>query len=493
MHSEFGAMRMDALTEVFNVIMGAASTATASMLDAKTSFTVKTSELYKNTDLKFHKMDPSVLVKIDYFKGVTGFFYLLFKQDDLQLMLNQLMGMPPKIDGSFTFDDVNLSAVTEIVNLFMGAATTSLAQMVNTPVEIATPETTVNELGSTVVYSGLGASDDTACVLNLKLEVEGIVTSEFYVILSMELARGIADKIMGTEDVPEPPPPVPVTPAVNTENDFGIEFDDIKKDAIGEVNNITMGAAATAISNLLDAKVWITTPSVSLSNTSVLSFPALEPSVQVKIEYIKGISGSSLLVLKQRDVQLILNQLMGQPLVVTDDFEFNELNISAVCEVMNQMMGASATALSKLIDTSIDISTPIAQVHDITKGKDEKIKYGDLGPNEDVCVVSFNLTIDDVVESEFISVLSIDLANEIAEKMLAHYNSSMAAAMDFVEEAQNVPASQTPPPNIRYAQPEQPQYVSQSGYVPPQYSPQQQYAQPPEEMQQRAPQQPYYA
>jgi len=146
-------------------------------------------------------------------------------------------------------------------------------------------------------------------------------------------------------------------------NESGIPgFGAVDMDAIGEIQNITMGSAATAVSNLLNAKVWITTPRVKIVPADELIFPDLEPSVRVKINYIKGVSGSSIMVLKQSDVQLILAQLMGQPLVVTDDFEFDEMNISAVCEVMNLMMGASATALSELINIPVDISTPEAEI-----------------------------------------------------------------------------------------------------------------------------------
>ena len=198
-------------------------------------------------------------------------------------------------------------------------------------------------------------------------------------------------------------------------------FGEVEQDAIGEIQNITMGAAATAVSNLLGAKVWITTPQVSVVQVKNLSYPDLEPSIHVTIQYIKGISGSSVLVLKQNDVQLILNQLMGQPLVVTDDFEFDEMNISAVCEVMNQMMGASATALSELIDTPIDISTPIADVHD----KDKPFAFEGEDVEKYVCQVKFNITIDGVINSEFITVLSIDLAKAMADKMLEGYGSAL--------------------------------------------------------------------
>lgn len=196
-------------------------------------------------------------------------------------------------------------------------------------------------------------------------------------------------------------------------------FGEVEKDAIGEIMNITMGSAATAVSNMLSAKVWITTPTVDIISAKELSFPELEPAIMVRIKYTHGVEGQNVLVLKQNDVQLILNQLMGLPLEVTDDFQFDEMNISAVCEVMNQMMGASATALSEIIDTAVDISTPEAFVQE-----NEATTVASLyesGENDHVVTVKFNLNIDGVINSEFISVLTIKLAKEMAEKMMAGY------------------------------------------------------------------------
>ena len=228
---------------------------------------------------------------------------------------------------------------------------------------------------------------------------------------------------------------------MSSENPVVEGFGEVEQDAIGEIQNITMGAAATAVSNLLGAKVWITTPQVSVVQVKNLSYPDLEPSIHVTIQYIKGISGSSVLVLKQNDVQLILNQLMGQPLVVTDDFEFDEMNISAVCEVMNQMMGASATALSELIDTTIDISTPVAEVHDASK----PFAFEEEDDEKYVCQVKFNITIDGVINSEFITVLTIDLAKSMAEKMLEGYGTALDStpADNMATQAEEM-ASQNP-------------------------------------------------
>jgi flagellar motor switch protein FliN/FliY len=207
-------------------------------------------------------------------------------------------------------------------------------------------------------------------------------------------------------------------------------FGEVEMDAIGEIMNITMGSAATAVSNMLSAKVWITTPTVTVIRTEDLLFPELEPSIMVRIKYTQGVSGRNVLVLKQNDVQLILDQLMGLPLEVTDDFQFDEMNISAVCEVMNQMMGASATALSEIIDTPVDISTPEAFVqNDVDNPVTIKSLY-EIG-DENVVSIKFNITIDGVINSEFISVLTIELAKEMADKMMAGYS---ADASDITPE-----------------------------------------------------------
>ena len=245
------------------------------------------------------------------------------------------------------------------------------------------------------------------------------------------------------------------------------EFSDVKIDAIGEIQNITMGSAATAVSNLLSAKVWITTPRVSVIKASDLKYPELEPSVHVKIQYTKGVTGSSVLVLKQSDVQMILNQLMGLPLVVADEFEFDEMNISAVCEVMNQMMGASATALSELIDTQIDISTPEAFVD----AKDGVLELQGINEDEYICTVAFDLTIDGIIKSEFITVISLDLAREMADKMLQGYNTALEETSAAAPEPVPVPDVPSSPSGGVLSQDEIERLLSGASVPPPQSEP----------------------
>lgn len=220
-------------------------------------------------------------------------------------------------------------------------------------------------------------------------------------------------------------------------NDENIEFNSYEIDAVGEILNISMGSAATAVSELLNAKVWITTPQVNVVKVDELNYDNLEPAICVKIVYVEGITGLNMMVLKQNDVQLILNQLLGNPLVIDPDFEFDEMSISAVSEIMNQMMGASATALSDLLGMTVDISVPTPYII-------EKTSFGDLcemDASETVVAVTFNLTIDGVMESEFMSVLSLPLAKTLSGKMIEKFQ-----VAEEEEAHQSAPAAPAPAP-----------------------------------------------
>lgn len=232
-------------------------------------------------------------------------------------------------------------------------------------------------------------------------------------------------------------------------NDENIEFSSYEIDAVGEILNISMGSAATAVSELLNAKVWITTPKVNVVKVGDLNYDNLEPAICVKIVYVEGITGLNMMVLKQNDVQLILNQLLGNPLVIDPDFQFDELNISAVSEVMNQMMGASATALSDLLGMTVDISVPMPYII-------ESASFGDLcemDASETVVAVTFNLTVDGVMESEFMSVMSLPLAKTLSGKMAEKFS----APEEEAPAQAPAPAPSTPAPAPAPAPTAQPQ------------------------------------
>ena len=188
------------------------------------------------------------------------------------------------------------------------------------------------------------------------------------------------------------------------------ELREMEIDALGEILNISLGSAATAVSNMLEARVIITTPKVEMRLRKDYSASYLEPAVAVEISYIEGVIGSGMMVLRKDDVRVILERLM-QTEIPSEEFELDELALSAISEVMNQMMGASATALSDMLEKKIDISPP--KTYDVDDTDEFKERY--FSESEMVIAVCFELCIDDNFKSEFVNVLSPQLAKNLIE------------------------------------------------------------------------------
>lgn len=227
-------------------------------------------------------------------------------------------------------------------------------------------------------------------------------------------------------------------------------------DTIGEVMNISMGSGATALSTMLDRKVDITTPQVKQAVLRSIDCSVLEPAIMVKIKYVEGIEGTNLIVLSRRDMQVILNLLMGNEADPSDDFEFDEMSMSAACEVMNQMMGASATALSEVLGTSTNISTPEGMLVD--KFEDSYPALDEINPDDDVVAISFELDIDSVLNTTFTSFLPIPMSKKIVEQASKDLNtesSSTAAAAQPAPAAASA-AAPTQQPAAQPSMPEQP-------------------------------------
>lgn len=185
-------------------------------------------------------------------------------------------------------------------------------------------------------------------------------------------------------------------------------------DAIGEILNISLGASATAVSIMLDARVDITTPKVSVQARDEFEFSNIKPAICVEITYVEGLEGKNIMLLKRQDVKAIIEMLMGMD-IPDEEFVMDEMNVSAICEVMNQMMGASATALSELLDMPVNISTP--KPHEVDSVEEFKKEF--FADEEEMVVIHFDLKIEDKMQSEFLNVMPIKLAKKLVSGFLA--------------------------------------------------------------------------
>ena len=246
-------------------------------------------------------------------------------------------------------------------------------------------------------------------------------------------------------------------------------FNSMELDAIGELMNISLGSSATAVSNMLDHRVDITTPKVQVVSVEDFSIGELEPAIGIEIKYVSGLEGSNIMLLKRSDVKTIVDILMGSE-TPDDEFELNDLTISAVCEVMNQMMGAASTALSDFLGYPVNISTPQSfALDDIEQFKKEHFP----AESGNLVVVRFMLGIENILKSEFVNVMSVDLARELLAGFEMNFGDPKeGSAGAAAAPAQSAPAetpvpeqTQTPQPVPGPPQQEAAQSTQSSGAV----------------------------
>ena len=190
---------------------------------------------------------------------------------------------------------------------------------------------------------------------------------------------------------------------------------DVEKDAIGEVANISMGSSATTLYSLVNRRVNITTPVVELATWDNLLTQYERPCVFIQIKYTVGLDGTNILILKEHDVKVITDLMMGGDGTNTDG-ELGELHLSAISEAMNQMMGASATSLSTMLMTKIDISPPDATLLDLTKidgGGEISPFLGGL-----FVKISFRMQIDDLVDSSIMQLYPVEFARKVVNTFI---------------------------------------------------------------------------
>ena len=243
---------------------------------------------------------------------------------------------------------------------------------------------------------------------------------------------------------------------------------DTDKDLLGEIGNISMGSASTALYQLINQQVNITTPVVSVTTLKEIKAGFETPNIVLDIEYIAGIVGRNILIIKTYDGLVISNLMMGGDGNVTDVHELSELEISAVSEAMNQMIGSAATSMATMFGRKVDISPPNARV---VTDSSEPLSTA-IPEDQPIVKVSFKMTIGDIVDSNIMQIFPIETAKNIV------------AIMTGEDKAEEAPAPQ-PEPELPK---EEPMVNKEINAEPEMQQPQMQYSEPQMQQQQYAPQ-----
>lgn len=249
----------------------------------------------------------------------------------------------------------------------------------------------------------------------------------------------------------------------NSDNSANEEFlTDIEKDTVGEISNISMGTAATTLSSLVNQKVNISIPVVTYATWDDLVKSYDRPCVFLQIKYKEGLDGNNILILKENDVKIIADLMMGGDGTNTDG-EITELHLSAICEAMNQMMGSASTSLSSMFNMKIDISPPTASLVDLNDNLDQNEISDFL--SKGFVKNAFKLTIGDLVDSEIMQLFPVEFAKNLCRRF---ENGSDVETASLPEEpvSENViqqDKSQVQQPQQTQQQPQQTMQQSMSG------------------------------
>lgn len=185
---------------------------------------------------------------------------------------------------------------------------------------------------------------------------------------------------------------------------------DIEKDTLGEVANICMGTCATTLSALLGKRVNITTPRVTLCKGSEYLEGYEKPVVATEVSYTQGLDGHNIFLIKKDDALLITSLLMGGG---QTEEEIGDLYISAMSEVMNQMVGSSSTALADILHVSINISPPATQEY----SREDEVLGSKFG--EQVLIrISFRMEIEDMLVSNIMQIMPVGFGKKLAASLM---------------------------------------------------------------------------
>ncbi|WP_027338702.1 flagellar motor switch phosphatase FliY [Halonatronum saccharophilum] len=190
---------------------------------------------------------------------------------------------------------------------------------------------------------------------------------------------------------------------------------ELEKDALGEVANISMGSAATALYGLLGQKVEITTPRVGFSSVQELVDSYTRPCIVVDVQYVEGLKGSNQLILEKEDAAIITDLMMGGDGTNPPE-DLEDLHISAVGEAMNQMMGSASTSMSDFFEgDKINISPPKAELLELNS---EAFNLESSSPEDEIVQVIFDINIGDLIDSQIIQVMTVEFAKKMAEGIM---------------------------------------------------------------------------
>ncbi|AGE77444.1 TPA: flagellar motor switch phosphatase FliY [Bacillus thuringiensis] len=421
----------DILGEIANISFGSASTVLSTILNRQVSITaprIELVDLYDSRDVEV----PHVVLNIHFTKGLDMENLLVLKQDVALSIADLMMMGTGEVEDGKELGELELSAVQEAMNQMMGFAATSMSEFFQDTVDMSPPTIKVVKLSEEMEKISEIDGNHTIVKVSFDLKIDNLVNSKLVQIVSVEHAKQMVNKLMqlsgGVEETDEP------AEVVETEIvEEKIEKEHLtqeEKDVLGEIANISIGSASTVLSTLLNQPVSISTPNVEAINVRHYDGVPV-PFVILNVDFVEGLKNENVFVFT-KDVALTMVDLMMMGTGEVDpEKELTELELSGIKEIMNQMMGHAATAMSEMFQEKMDMTPP--NVKFVTL-KEEMEYLGESMEVDELVQITFNLEIGDLLQSKMYQILPISEAKEMVRRLLYPMVEEEEIATEEIEE-----------------------------------------------------------
>ncbi|GMR65403.1 MULTISPECIES: flagellar motor switch protein [unclassified Bacillus (in: firmicutes)] len=405
----------DILGEIANISFGSASTVLSTILNRQVSITaprIELVDLYDSSDVEV----PHVVLNIHFTKGLDMENLLVLKQDVALSIADLMMMGTGEVEDGKELGELELSAVQEAMNQMMGFAATSMSEFFQDTVDMSPPTIKVVKLSEEMEKISEIDGNQTIVKVSFDLKIDNLVNSKLVQIVSVEHAKQMVNKLMqlsgGVEEKDEP---AEVVETEIVEEQFEKEhLTQEEKDVLGEIANISIGSASTVLSTLLNQPVTISTPNVESINVRHYDGVPV-PFVILNVDFVEGLKNENVFVFT-KDVALTMVDLMMMGTGEVDpEKELSELELSGIKEIMNQMMGHAATAMSEMFQEKMDMTPP--NVKFVTL-KEEMEYLGESMKVDELVQITFNLEIGDLLQSKMYQILPVSEAKEMVRRLL---------------------------------------------------------------------------
>lgn len=450
----------DILGEIANISFGSASTVLSTILNRQVSITapqVELVDLYDTSDVEI----PHVVLNIHFTKGLD-MENLLVLQQDVALSIADLMMMGTgEVEEGKELGELELSAVQEAMNQMMGFAATSMSEFFQDTVDMSPPTIKVVQLTEEMEkISGINGNNMVVKV-SFELKIDNLVNSQLVQVVSVEHAKRMINKLLqlsgGVEEEIDEQAEVQETEIVE-EHVEKEQLTQEEKDVLGEIANISIGSASTVLSTLLNQPVTISTPNVEAINVRHYEGVPV-PFVILNVDFVEGLKNENVFVFT-KDVALTMVDLMMMGTGEIDpEKELSELELSGIKEIMNQMMGHAATAMSEMFKEKMDMTPPDVKFVSL---KEEMEYLGESMAVDELVQITFNLEIGDLLQSKMYQILPISEAKEMVRRLLYPMVEEQEEIVEEVVEEEEIPAPVVQPIEYKEVKQVEPVYMDTS-------------------------------